>query len=416
MGKLLPIALIGGALVLGRTAFNTSQSVQRLEYFNPRVRFGKLSLTNVQLTITMAIRNPGSADIPLEYFTGTINYGGSRLSSFTFDANKTNTVIKARSVTDVPFTVVISNLGAYQTIKKIITALATSQKVDTTIVVDGLLYAAGLDVPVKFSYDLATNAISMQGVGNIDIKGWEVITTWSPIDLGYSVYLAPSMDTPRKEWIDIGFQKSRPNQNDLLLMVRNFRNGKVSGVGGIDTKGTTFFGNGDDINDLDQLRKKFYKLSKKYHPDAGGTDADFQQLQNEYETLQYRLFNKEGYTKEQVDVEQMLDATLNAVYLEIMNIPGIVIEVVGKWLWISGNTYPVKDQIKAAGLKFASQKKMWYFAGTEHAGKGKPLDMDEIRAKYGSQKLTSKTRQFISGTANISALLEKLKFLLSKRK
>lgn len=189
----------------------------------------------------------------------------------------------------------------------------------------------------------------------------------------------------------------------------------IKGIGAINTMGCSLFGDGSDINNLDELRKKFYKLSKIHHPDAGGTTAAFQQLQKEYEILRYRSYTTNAYTKEQVDIEVEIDAVLNAIYEQIMFIPGITIEVVGKWLWVSGNTYPVKNEIKAAGLKFASAKKMWYFAGSEHHGKGKTMDMENIRKKYGSQVLATKG-SYLNGTTDLLSLFERLKFLLLKRK
>lgn len=38
----------------------------------------------------------------------------------------------------------------------------------------------------------------------------------------------------------------------------------------------------------------------------------------------------------------------------------IEIELVGSWIWVSGNTYPVKEQLKEAGIFWAGKKKKWY--------------------------------------------------------
>lgn len=358
------LAVAGGAaFLIARTLSNTANALKRLEYLNPKIKFGSLSLTSIPCEISLELRNPGSADIPLDYFTGDILYQGRRLSNFTFNQAGKNFVIKGRSTTRVPFTVNISTISAISIIVNLIKAIKGGGGVSSIISINGSIYAAGFDVPVKFDYDLRSNTVIK---ANAAIAG-----------AGKAV---------------------------------------VNGIAGINTKGTYFFGGGDDIDNLDDLRKKFYKLSKKYHPDAGGTNEDFQQLQNEYETLKYRIYNNSGFTKEQVDVEVEIDGVLNEIYQTIMNIPGITIEVVGKWLWISGNTYPVKDQLKAAGLKFASTKKMWYFAGTEYKGKGATLAIDDIRKKYGSQVLQTGKRHYLSGHDDLVHLFERLKFLLVRRK
>ena len=64
------------------------------------------------------------------------------------------------------------------------------------------------------------------------------------------------------------------------------------------------------------------------------------------------------------------------------SLPGLKVELVGAWVWVSGDTFPHKETLKAAGFKWASKRKMWTFAGVPSSGKGAP--MDYIRAKYGS--------------------------------
>jgi len=62
------------------------------------------------------------------------------------------------------------------------------------------------------------------------------------------------------------------------------------------------------------------------------------------------------------------------------------IELVGSWLWISGNTRPVKDQLKEFGFKFSSNKAAWYYHEDKTYKKHskKKFSMDEIRDLHGS--------------------------------
>ena len=89
-----------------------------------------------------------------------------------------------------------------------------------------------------------------------------------------------------------------------------------------------------------------------------------------------------------------------AAYMDVIaalvKIPGITVEICGKWLWVSGDTKPVKDQIKAAGLRFSGSKKMWYWRpatenGARHYRGNK--SMGYIRGKYGSRALYSDERE-----------------------
>ena len=78
---------------------------------------------------------------------------------------------------------------------------------------------------------------------------------------------------------------------------------------------------------------------------------------------------------------------------KIINIPGIIIELCGSWIWISGETRGFKEQLKAAGCFWASKKKMWYWRAPEDAVHSRHTkSMTEIRNKYGSERIYSDGR------------------------
>lgn len=156
------------------------------------------------------------------------------------------------------------------------------------------------------------------------------------------------------------------------------------------------------ISDIDQLKKEYFKLAKKYHPDAGGTKEQFQMLQAEYENLLKKLLSGSKLSSEQQNNEIILDEALRKAIDAIIGLPNISIELVGKWIWISGNTYPLRNELKSAGFMFAPKKKMWYYKGTESSGRG-DLSMEEIKSKYGSTKIMPKdSSKFISGFGKIT--------------
>lgn len=66
-------------------------------------------------------------------------------------------------------------------------------------------------------------------------------------------------------------------------------------------------------------------------------------------------------------------------------VEGISLEVCGSWLWVDGDTKPVKDLIKSVGGKWAAKKKKWYVRpeGAKWFHR-KEQDMERIREGYGS--------------------------------
>ena len=154
-----------------------------------------------------------------------------------------------------------------------------------------------------------------------------------------------------------------------------------------------------DINTLEALRKQYKELLKKYHPDNGGDVAQMQELNAEYDQL-FKLLknkhetghtdktdaNKSAYDNMKYDFTE--DAKLREMLNKIISFHDITIEIVGAWIWLSGNTYSYKKELKEYAFKWASQKKMWYWHSEAFRKKShKSLSMDAIRNYYGSTKV-----------------------------
>ena len=68
--------------------------------------------------------------------------------------------------------------------------------------------------------------------------------------------------------------------------------------------------------------------------------------------------------------------------------------VCGSWLWISGNTFQVKELLKSIGCKFAPNKKMWFYSDTKSSGRGN-MDIETIKATYGQKEIKKQTTKLI---------------------
>ena len=164
----------------------------------------------------------------------------------------------------------------------------------------------------------------------------------------------------------------------------------------------------NNVSTLEELRRQYKELLKKYHPDnpQGSTEA-CQEINAEYDRLFKVLKDKHEsksdktadstntkqseYSKNMYDWEN--DKALREVLQKIINFDGIEIEIVGAWLWVSGNTYIFKDELKEIEFKWASQKKQWYFHTDAYRKRSrKSLSMDDIRNYYGSTKVQTDSR------------------------
>ena len=129
---------------------------------------------------------------------------------------------------------------------------------------------------------------------------------------------------------------------------------------------------------LDELKKEYRRLTKVYHPDCGGSTEQMKQLNLEFEKMYAKLSNETNSAEAASAYEAVMES--------LLNLDGIVVEVCGSWLWISGNTYQHRDELKKAGCRWASNKKLWYWRSPESTSTShKAVSMDRIREKYGSE-------------------------------
>lgn len=153
-----------------------------------------------------------------------------------------------------------------------------------------------------------------------------------------------------------------------------------------------------NTNTLEELRKQYKELLKAHHPDNGGNVEDMQEINAEYDKLFKVLKDKhESKTadgdKGKTDFNNMKydfseDKALREILQKIIGFSNITIELCGSWIWLSGNTYQYKAELKEIGFKWASKKKQWYWHSEAFRKKGKKaLSMEEIRNYYGSTEV-----------------------------
>ena len=143
---------------------------------------------------------------------------------------------------------------------------------------------------------------------------------------------------------------------------------------------------------LDEVKAMYKKLAKENHPDIGGDKETMQIINSEYAFATAKILKGENLSEEDTDDQIRMSEEYRRVIEQIINLPGIIIELVGQWIWCTGETKPVKQQLKEAGLFFASKKIAWYYRSDEYKTKGGKKTLDEIRAKYGSETVNSRRR------------------------
>lgn len=151
-----------------------------------------------------------------------------------------------------------------------------------------------------------------------------------------------------------------------------------------------------DLNELKQLYRTF---ALQFHPDHGGSEEAMKQIniqfswcfeylknrQNDEAARAHNAGNWTGYHTTSETPEEFID-----IISKLDKLPGLVVELCGRWLWISGDTKKHREALKACGCCWSPNKNMWYWRHVEdycHKRNGNSLDIDEIRAQFGSQRM-----------------------------
>ena len=147
-----------------------------------------------------------------------------------------------------------------------------------------------------------------------------------------------------------------------------------------------------NIKSVEQLKKEYKKLAVKHHPDLGGKTSDMQEINNEYDRLFAELKNvhetAEGktYTSKTENTEKANE--FKDIIEKLIHLAGVKIEIIGSWIWLTGNTYQHREEIKKLDFKWSKSKKAWYFHKSEYRKhNARSFTLDEIRSLYGSEEI-----------------------------
>lgn len=154
----------------------------------------------------------------------------------------------------------------------------------------------------------------------------------------------------------------------------------------------------NNCKSIEDVKKTYKKLAIKLHPDCNkdhDTTKEFVEMSAEYERAfeQFKntFVNAEGetYTKENDEMA----AAFKDIIDQLLHFEGVTIEIIGDWVWLTGETFKYKEQIKELKFKWANNKKAWYFHHGAYKKKSKrKLTLDELKTMYESTEIKTKAQ------------------------
>ena len=147
---------------------------------------------------------------------------------------------------------------------------------------------------------------------------------------------------------------------------------------------------------LEDLKAQYRQLAMKHHPDRGGSEEAMKAVNNEYDVLFPKLKNvhktKDGekYTARRESAETASD--FKDLIDVLMRMDDITIEVIGCFVWVTGNTKPYREQLKELRFRWHSSKNAWYLKPEDyHRQSRRDYNLEEIRQMYGTSGKVNST-------------------------
>ncbi len=142
------------------------------------------------------------------------------------------------------------------------------------------------------------------------------------------------------------------------------------------------------VEGINEAKKIYKTLAKKLHPDMeNGSEDAFKILNAVYtDLIEHKIYFSNDFK---------IDLELEKIISLILHFENITIELVGSWVWVSGDTKEIKEKLKELGFKWASKKKMWFY-GEMKGRNPQEKSMEEIKSKYGSETLKTNDKKKIA--------------------
>ena len=146
-----------------------------------------------------------------------------------------------------------------------------------------------------------------------------------------------------------------------------------------------------NINPLEELKKEYFKLNKKYHLDLNkDIDIDIIQAINaEYDEVFKQV--KDKFTNKDVEPCTKENKEKSEEFKDIIEVlikfEKVEIEILGCFIWLDGDTYEHKEDIKKTRFQMVKKQK-WYKSPKGYIRYGdKKYSYNDIQNIYGVVKV-----------------------------
>ena len=152
------------------------------------------------------------------------------------------------------------------------------------------------------------------------------------------------------------------------------------------------------VTNQKEAKSLYHKLCREHHPDLGGSVETMQQINAEFESIYDKLptGSKDNSSKGESSEQKQTDGNNTTkqtaqrfmkIIQRLVRCEGLTIEIVGSWIWLSGDTYKYLRVIKQMGFLYSTKHKKYYLSDGETSRRGSKYSFEQICDRYGVEKM-----------------------------
>ncbi|MBK9221920.1 MAG: J domain-containing protein [Saprospiraceae bacterium] len=142
---------------------------------------------------------------------------------------------------------------------------------------------------------------------------------------------------------------------------------------------------------IEEVKHLYRHLAKIHHPDkVTGRTETMQEINTEYSFVIAKLLINMNISEEEMESSILNSERYQNAINSIIGFDKIIIELVGCWIWLTGDTFPIRNYLKENGFFYSRPKRAWYFRAEEFRAKySSKMDLEVLKDIYGCQRITN---------------------------
>ena len=157
----------------------------------------------------------------------------------------------------------------------------------------------------------------------------------------------------------------------------------------------------DHLHTVADIKQEYRRLALLHHPDRpGGDTATMQAINAQYHAALERCDGQTSTGSDGNDHTYTYNATTEAAIMakiaELIaaGVPRVAdVYIIGTWVWIVGETRPIKEELKALGCRWHRKRACWYWHPHPYRHHyNRRAGLGDLAAFYGASQVAAEDR------------------------